>query len=159
MSIRARIEDALFLWDNARLEGAFLSALAAVAATARRQFPDRKAVSDREAFERFLTGAHSVRISVEYRGKCHSVEHILYKWLRCELVHEGGIPVDIQFMADDQPGSMSVRAGGAPEYVLTISHGWFHYLINSVVRAPVNRGEFRNFTQGGAQHVVGPERR
>jgi len=145
MSIRARVEDALFLWENNRPEGAFLSALAAVAATARRQFPDRNAVGDRAAFERFLTGTHSVRISVEFRGECHPVEHIFYKWLRCELVHEGGIPIDIQFMADDQPGTMSVRAGGAPDYVLKISHGWFHHLINSVAHASVNRNEFRGF--------------
>ncbi|PYP84385.1 MAG: hypothetical protein DMF61_20310 [Blastocatellia bacterium AA13] len=150
MSIRARIDDALFLWDNARLEGAFLSALAAVAGSSRRQFPDRKAVNDRDAFERFLTGAHSVRISVEYQGECHPVEHIFYKWLRCELVHRGAIPVDIQFMTDDDPGTMSVRAGGAPEYVLKISHGWFHHLINAVVNAPINANEFRDFTRGGA---------
>ena len=85
------------------MEGAFLSALAAVAASARRQFPNRKVIGDRESFERFLTGAHSVRISVEFRGEAHPVEHIFYKWLRCELVHEGGIPVDIQFMLDDKP--------------------------------------------------------
>lgn len=150
MSIRARIEDALFLWDNARLEGALLSALAAVAASARRQFPDREAVGDREAFERFLAGAHSVRISVEYRGEAHPVEHIFYKWLRCELVHEGGIPVDIKFMPNDQPGTMSVRAGGAPEYVLKISHGWFHHLIKAVINAPMNADEFRGFVVHGA---------
>jgi hypothetical protein len=40
MSIRARVEDALFLWDKGRLEGAFLNALIAVAATARRIYPD-----------------------------------------------------------------------------------------------------------------------
>lgn len=150
MSIRARIDDALFLWDNGRLEGAFLSALAAVAASARRQFPDRKAVGDREAFERFLASAHSVRISVEYRGECHPVEHIFYKWLRCELVHEGGIPVDIRFMPDAQPGAMSVRAGGAPDFVLKISHGWFDHLVSAVISAPVNADEFRGFLKRGA---------
>lgn len=150
MSIRARIEDALFLWEHDRLEGAFLSALAAVAASARRQFPNRKAIGDRESFERFLTGAHSVRINVEFRGESHPVEHIFYKWLRCELVHEGGVPVDIQFMPDDKPGFMSVRAGGAPEYVLKISHGWFHHLIRAVVSAPVNADEFHDFAWGGA---------
>jgi hypothetical protein len=145
MSIRARIEDALFLWEHDRLEGAFLSALAAVAASARRQFPNRKVVGDRESFERFLIDAHSVRISVEFRGECHPVEHIFYKWLRCELVHEGGIPVDIQFMQDAKLESMSVRAGGAPEYILKISHGWFYHLISVVISSPVNADEFRDF--------------
>lgn len=148
MGIRTRIEDALFLWGNGHQEGAFLSALIAVAATARRVFPDRKTVSDRESFERFLADAHSVRISVEYRGECHPVEHIFYKWLRCELVHEGGVPVDIQFMPDDKPGFMSIRAGGDPEYILKISHGWFHHLVHTIVSAPVNAAEFPGVDKG-----------
>ena|SRR5262244_1187249 len=142
MSIRARVEDTLFLWESGHSEGAFLNALVAVAATARRVYPDRKAISDRESFEQFLASVNSARIKVEYRGECHSVEHIFYKWLRCELVHEGGIPVDIQFMPDNRPGFMSVRAGGAPEYVLKISHGWFHHLITAVICAPVNADQF-----------------
>lgn len=89
MSLKARVQDAVMLWENGRMEGAFLCALIAVAATARRRYPDRNKVKDRDAFERFLTDAMSVRLSVEYRGECHPIEHILYKWLRCELVHEG----------------------------------------------------------------------
>ena len=149
MRILARIDDAFFLWEHGRLEGAFLSALSAVAASARRSFPDRK-VGDREAFERFLTASSSIRITVEYRGEFHPVEHVLYKWLRCELVHEGGIPIDIQFMPDDQPGARTIRAGGPPEFVLKISHGWFHHLVNAVIRAPVNADEFRSFLESGA---------
>ncbi|NLH40624.1 MAG: hypothetical protein GX448_02200 [Planctomycetes bacterium] len=53
--------------------------------------------------------------------------------------HEGGLPVDVQFMDTEQ---LSVRAGGAPEYVLEVSHGWFHWLIRSVVEAPCNAAEF-----------------
>ncbi len=133
--IRSRIDDAILLWDKGRQEGAFLSALIAVAATARRRYPKTK---DREAFEQFLKDSHTVRLSVEYRGECHPIEHVFYKWLRCQLVHEGGIPVDIQFMQDAQPGSMSVRAGGAPEHILKIGSGWFHHMIASVVQAPEN---------------------
>src|SRR5205085_11978480 len=144
MSIRTRVEDAIFLWEHGRLEGGFLSVLVAVAASARRQFPDRKAVGDRESFERFLSNAHTVRISIEYRGECHPIEHIFYKWLRCELVHEGSIPIDIQFMSGEKPGVLSVRAGGTPEYVLKISHGWFYHLVNLVIRATVNIDEFRD---------------
>lgn len=149
MSIISRIDDAMVLWDSGRLEGAFLSALAAVAATSRRQFPDRKAVNDREAFERFLAGTSSTRITVEYRGEFHSVEHVLYKWLRCELVHEGGIPIDIQFMPDSEPDSRTIRAGGAPEYILKISHGWFHHLIKAVIKSPVNADEFTRYVGPG----------
>jgi hypothetical protein len=142
MSIRARVDDALFLWSNGRLEGAFLSTLVAVAASARRKYPTLK---DRESFENFLQDARLVRISVEYRGECHPIEHIFYKWLRCELVHEGGIPIDIQFMTDAEPSVMSVRAGGAPNHILKISHGWFYHLLGAVTTSPVNADEFRDF--------------
>ncbi len=131
--IQNRIDDALLLWNNGHREGAFLAALIAVAATARRRFPQMK---DRECFERFLRDCHTVRLSVEYRGECQEIEHVLYKWLRCELVHEGALPVDIQFVSEKEPGSMSVRAGGAPEYVLKIGHGWFHHMIACVTDAP-----------------------
>lgn len=142
MSVAARIEDALLLWDSGRREGAFLMALIAVAATSRRRFSDRKAVGDREAFERFVKSAHQVLLSVEYRGEVHSIEHVFYKWFRCELVHEGGLPMDIEFMPDDEPGILSVRAGGAPEFVLKVSEGWFHHLVSAVVTAPENGGLF-----------------
>ena len=142
MSIRARIEDAQLLWRNGRREGAFLTTLVAIAATSRKRFSDRKAVTDRDAFERFLKAAHSVRLSVEYRGECHPIEHIFYKWFRCELVHEGHLPIDIEFMPDDALGSFSVRAGGAPEFVLKVSDGWFHHLVTAVIAAPENRDEF-----------------
>ncbi len=142
MSVQNRIEDALLLWANRRQEGAFLTVLVAVAATARKRFPDRKVVSDREAFERFLEAAHSIRLSVEYRGDCHRIEHIFYKWFRCELVHEGGLPIDIEFMPDENPNLLSVRAGGAPEFTLKVSQGWFHHLVGAVAAAPENAGLF-----------------
>ena len=145
MSLRTRIEDATFLWQHGHREGAFLSALVAVAATARRRFPDRKAIGDREAFERFLSSAHSVRLSVEYRGEAHPIEHIFYKWLRCELVHEGGLPIDIEFMPDPEPGVLGVRAGGSPEYILKLSNGWFEHLIGAVVGAPENTADFKKW--------------
>jgi hypothetical protein len=139
MSIPARIEDALFLYQNGRYEGAFLNALIAVAATARLESPVRS-ISDRECFENFLDKRQRGIIKVEYRGELHTVPHIFYKWFRCELVHEGKLPIDVQFMATD---NLSVRAGGAPEYVLKISHGWFHWLINSVMEAPCNANGFK----------------
>ena len=138
MSIKARIEDALILYQNGRYEGAFLNALVAVAATSRLEIPDRS-VGDRECFEKFLNKKYRGIISVEFRGKQHSVPHIFYKWFRCELVHEGGLPIDVEFIETE---SMSVRAGGAPNYILQISHGWFHWLVDAVIEAPCNEKEF-----------------
>jgi hypothetical protein len=135
VSIRSRIEDALFLWNAGRLEGAFVSVLIATAATAKRTFPKK---GDRQAFEDFLHQGWFERISVEYRGEIHPMYHIFYKWVRCELVHEGSLPMDVDFMPDPGPGILSVRAGGAPEFVLKVSHGWFRELFSVVINAEVN---------------------
>jgi hypothetical protein len=37
-------------------------------------------------------------------------------------------PIDL-FKEDAEPSELSVRAGGAPNYVLLISPGWFDQLI------------------------------
>jgi hypothetical protein len=100
-------------------------ALVAVAARAREENPS---IGDPEAFERFIQSRFRPRISVEFRGELHSLERVFYKWMRCELVHEGGLPVDLQFNEDAEPGELSVRAGGSPNYVLLISPGWFGQL-------------------------------
>jgi hypothetical protein len=143
MSIRSRIEDAIILWDAGRLEGALLLALTATAATARRRFPDRK-IGDRQAFEDFLRQGWFERLSIEYRGEVHPVYHILYKWFRCELAHEGALPVDIEFVPDPEPNVLFMRAGGAPEYILKVSHGWFRELVHAVMNADVNRELFQS---------------
>jgi hypothetical protein len=135
-----RVDDALLLWSHGRKEGAFLVALIAVAAISKLRYPK---AGDRDAFESVLKGGHTVRISVEYRGNCHEIEHIFYKWLRCNLVHEGELPVDICFADDPDDGSMSVRAGGPPEHIMRIGTGWFRHMMNLVMNAPEN-------TEGGS---------
>jgi hypothetical protein len=90
----------------------------------------------RKRVEDFLRDALHAKISVEYRGKLWSTEEVFDKWLRCNLVHEGELPIDIQFMDESKPGIMSFRAGGAPEYVLKIGCGWFHFLMNTADKSP-----------------------
>ena len=142
MSIQGRVQDAEFLWQHKRYEGALLNALAAVAATSRLRYPDRKTVKDGEAFEQFLKAAQSVSLRFELRGELQTIEHILYKFFRCELVHEGGLPIDVEFVLDTEPGALWARAGGSPEFIFQLSQGWFHYLIRAVVSAPENKGAF-----------------
>jgi hypothetical protein len=139
MSIRSRIEDAIFLYQGGRYEGAFLNALVAVAATARLEDPSHT-MRDGKCFETFLDKQRRGIIKIEFRGELHTVPHIFYKWFRCELVHEGGLPIDVQFIETE---AMSIRAGGSPEYVLKISKGWFHWLVNAVIVAPCNVNEFK----------------
>src|SRR5437870_1470047 len=125
--IRERVDDALLLWTGGRREGAFLLALVAFAARARREVP--RSLGDREAFEQFFRDRFPIRLSVEFREELQPLERILYKWFRCELVHQGGLPVDVRFKEGTSPGELSVRAGGNPDYVLLVSTGWFHQLI------------------------------
>lgn len=138
MGIGDRVKDAEVLWNSGRYEGALLNVLIAVAATSRLRFANRKEVSDNQAFTQFLEATHQPIRGVEFRGKIESMPRIFYKWLRCELVHEGALPIDIEFLPNEQPGAMLIRAGGAPDYVLQLSHGWFFYLVQVVVTAPEN---------------------
>lgn len=133
------------LHNLGRFDGALLSALIAAAATARKEKPDKRNVGDRECFEAFLAKGTAKRITgVEFRGELHSIPHIFYKWLRCEFVHEGGIPMDIEFVGDVNSGLLSIRAGGAPNYVLQLSHGWLFEILHLVKTSPMNMEEFKD---------------
>jgi hypothetical protein len=119
------IDDAAFLWRNRRRESGLLLACVAIATRARREYPEEK---DRAAFTRVVREAQSARISVEFRNRLETIEDLLYTWVRCELVHTGEMPIDIEI--DDGLGEgLVVRAGGAPEYLLKLSPGWFDYLL------------------------------
>jgi len=114
LRIQARVEDAGVLADAGRLEGALLMLLVAVAATSRKRYPRRtpskgnasKEMGDAEAFKTFLCdemwglmkGAEEV---VEFRGASMRIEDFLYKFLRNELAHEGGLAVDLQPIQND----------------------------------------------------------
>jgi len=143
MSIRKRVDDALALHSLGRFDGALLSALVAAAATARREIPDRR-ISDKECFEAFLHKSKACQriLSIEFRGEMHSIPHIFYKWLRCELVHEGGIPLDIEFIGNPNDCALSLRAGGVPHYTLQLSHSWLFEIIQLVKSSSVNRDDF-----------------
>lgn len=138
MSIENRVKDAELLWKNDRKEGAFMIALIAVAATARKRYP-YPAFSDKDSFIKFLQDSRSgMMVHVEFRNVCRPIEEIFYKWIRCQLVHEGELPFDIEFM-DDKNDGMNVRACGYPEFKLLVGYNWINYLIHAVVKAPENR--------------------
>lgn len=120
-----RIDDAVFLWRSGRREGGLLLACVAIAARARREYPREE---DRVGFTTIVREAQSAQISVEFRHRLRKIEDLLYTWVRCELVHTGAMPIDIEI--DDGLGSgLVVRAGGAPEYLLKLSPKWFDFLI------------------------------
>ncbi|HEY1684393.1 MAG TPA: hypothetical protein VGG19_06500 [Tepidisphaeraceae bacterium] len=153
MSIRARIEDAMVLFAIGRLEAALLCTLTAVAASSRRRRPigtpsvlrPGRAMGDGEAFEAFLKEemvriCNVVNFFVQYRGSMHRLEHIFYKWMRCDLAHEAQLPIDIAFQEDPEPNSfrLEVRSDG----VLVLSQGWLDGLANAVIQAPENSDQF-----------------
>lgn len=153
MSIRARVEDAIALFAAGRHEGALLSVLIAIAATSRRRRSETtpsvrkpgKAMGDGEAFEAFLADemvniCRVQNFNVMFRGKLHRLEHVLYKWHRCELTHKGGLPKDVVFEPQQSPGGMSVAVD--PGKSLRLSHGWLDGLVNAVVNASENRDQF-----------------
>src|SRR5688500_11445430 len=121
MSIKARIDDARFLFAHGRKEGALLSILVAVAATSRKRYPKSprgkkgpKAATetDRGAFEAFVkTAIHRTwgveNYNIQFRGQMTPLESVLYEFVRCELAHEGTIPSDIIF-TPSQPGDMTL---------------------------------------------------
>jgi hypothetical protein len=123
MSAEDRLTDAELLWAAGRREGALLLTMVAVAASARLAHPG---LADRDCFVTFLKTRHSWTISVEFRGEQWDLDALFYKWLRCQLVHEAGLPVDIRI--DNSLTGLEVRAGGAPEFLLLIAPGWFDYL-------------------------------
>lgn len=138
MSTQDRLKDAELLWEHHRHEGAFLNVLIAVAATARKTFPEIK--GDRESFERFMKTTHDWTTSIEYRGQQIDVDHFFYKWLRCELIHTAALPIDLRIdneFAD--PASYTVRAGGAPDHTVLLTPGWYHFLTQAVANAPANQ--------------------
>jgi len=139
MSIEDRLADADLLWHYGRREGALLIVLVAVAATARQTFPGLK--GDRAAFEAFMRTTHDWTIAVEHRGEAIDMDHLSYKWLRCELVHTGSLPSDLRI--DDSfadPLACGVRAGGEPDYTVLLSPGWYPFLASAVRTAPLNAG-------------------
>lgn len=119
-----RIADANFLWDRGRRGSALLLACTAVAARARRQHPD---ANDGDGFRRLIRDSLSLEVSVEFRGRQEPIEQLLYKWVRCELVHTAAVALDIEIDDELGPG-LVIRGGGAPEYILRLSPGWFEFL-------------------------------
>jgi len=87
-------DDAMFLYESGRRHGAILLLLCAVDSLAKNRLPDVTRNADR--FERFLRSkmrrpdrAQVHNIEVPRFRKVFTFEYIIYKFLRCPLVHEG----------------------------------------------------------------------
>lgn len=122
-----QVEDAKFLWQEGRRGSGLLLACVGVAARARREYPEAR---DGDAFARLVADHIPGSLSTEFRGELWPIERLLYTWVRCELIHTGAVPLDIEI--DDGLGyeGLSIRAGGAPELLLKLSPSWFDFLVS-----------------------------
>ena len=161
--MRERIEDARVLWEANRIEGAAIQVLIAVAATVRKRYP--LPMKDSDAFKAFIkdeiakiTNGPTKNVAFYYDGK-HGVtlEDVVYKFVRCELVHEGKLPANIEFTHPVRgPGIPFGRSPSGEPYdgklfnciklydVLGFPLGWVWNLIRAVAEAPENKHEFPN---------------
>jgi hypothetical protein len=69
------------------------------------------------------------------------------------LVHEAGLPVDIQLTPIAAVGELSARAGGAPSYELQLSEAWLHHVLDVVIYDPVNQDLFPEGWRDTASHA------
>lgn len=152
MSIRARIEDAQVLYRNGRYEGALLLVLVAVAATARKRYPKTTCKKDPQnkdnyVFRKFLSEempklapgwSEDHPLAIQFQGAQLLLPKILYKWIRCELIHEGKLPLFIKIKSGE---GLEVTVLNNQE--ITFTKGLILYLTKVVIEAPENNELFK----------------
>ena len=166
MNVRTLLSDAEMLLKQGRFESALALVLMAIAATSRKRYPRNhpKYKKDQEAFEAFvrdemknsITGLASM--TAEVGGKEMPMESILYKILRCTVLHEGKIPEELVF--EEKP-DWSIRPA---EGRLVLSRNWILGLMRAVVRAKENEPLFKDVVDrwkppwgpgGGGPQILG----
>ncbi len=166
MNIRQKVDDVIFLLTSQRYEAALTILLVAIAASSRCVFPKKLTKSfknpkdtmrDGEAFELFL-GGQLTRVmrdpecsneygcsgfKIGFRGEEHFVESIFYKYYRCELFHEGALPLDVLLMPEG-PLDASASTGAIKLYSdkVVLNAAWFNVLIECVAGAECNLDSF-----------------
>jgi hypothetical protein len=151
VSIRTRIEDAESLWAHGRKEGAWVQALIAAAATARRRYP--RPMRDNESFKKFICDIAGVITSgnvaapgpayfkfyTDNRAEHRTLEDIFYEELRCNLVHEAELK-EVGFSESRVEDGRLVASLSVPtKGPATIPDFWVLHLIAAVKAAPENR--------------------
>lgn len=150
MSIKSRVEDAMALWNAGRKEGAWVLALVAAAATARKRYP--RPMKDNESFKAFICDisatliygqpASDKRPGIFFGGAL--LEDIIYTDMRCKLVHEGEIEGTVvlnecRFVDGNMTATMRVGGDGKPH---EFPDFWALHLLKAVKEAPENHDLF-----------------
>ena len=163
MSIPDRLRDASILYSQGRRDGALLSVLIAVAATARRRYP--RPIKDRPAFTQFLSdemvavtgGAvrnYNVRVpgadKSKYPGEMMPLGVCLYEFVRCNLAHEATLPDNVEFVRTEDNGLFFEIT----DDVIRLSDSFMDGLARSVEYAPENHDLYPHVA-GMPDDVVG----
>jgi hypothetical protein len=147
MSIRERLEDAMILWEQERKEGAWALVLIAAAATARKRYP--LPMKDNESFKQFIRdiqgtiilGQFPVAPMAQIVFGTVPIEDMIYKHMRCNLVHEGELHTSVALSESKIVNGLlgaELRVGAVNE----IPDFWVINLAKAVASVPENASEF-----------------
>jgi hypothetical protein len=148
--IYERIKDALILWNEKSIDGACISILIAVAATARKRYPRSILKKDKDAYQKFIldemgiiTGGPDKGVKFYFNGNYKvPLERILYEFLRCKLIHEGALPTEFDFTEPVIENGKKYNVLNLHGLVVGIPIGWIWNLARATVKAPENKEEF-----------------
>ncbi|BCB26511.1 hypothetical protein SKTS_13970 [Sulfurimicrobium lacus] len=150
MGIRQRVLDAELLWNSNQREGAWIQAMIATAASARKRYP--KPISDSESFKRYIRDIGWTIFTgnpkppnlqtghVLFKFGERSFEDILYKDYRCSWIHEAAL--------DNAGLSESKVKGNAIIETLVVGANtqlpdhWVLNILNAIRWSPENANEF-----------------
>jgi hypothetical protein len=148
MSVKARLEDAMVLWDLGRKEGAWALVLIAAAATSRKRYP--KPMKDNQSFKTFIRDVQGTIILGDYPTPAMGpiafagvpMEDVIYEHMRCNLVHEGELHPNVALSESKVAmGNMlgaELRVGAVNE----LPDFWVIHLAKAVRLVPENAAEF-----------------
>jgi hypothetical protein len=148
MTVRARLIDAMILWEQGRKEGARALVLIAAAATSRKRYP-RTMMSDRESFTQFIRDIQGTIIIGEFPIPPMApiviggipIENMVYEHMRCNLVHEAELHSKVALSESKVVNGLlaaELRVGAVDE----IPDFWVINLAKAVALASENAAEF-----------------
>lgn len=147
MSIKARLEDAMILWDRGRKEGAWALVLIAAAATSRKRYP--RPMKDNLSFKQFIRDVQGTIILGDHPSPTMApiifadvpLEDALYEHMRCNLLHEGELHPRIALSESKLVHGLvgaELRVGAVNE----LPDFWVIHLAKAVRLALENASEF-----------------
>ena len=150
MSIRQRVLDAETLWRMNQREGAWVQAMIATAATARKRYP--KPMPDGESFKRYIRDICVTIImgqpmppnlqggQILFKFGERAFEDILYKDYRCSWVHEATL-TNAGLTETMRKGDQMIETLVVGAYT-ELPDNWVLNLLNAIRWSPENTDEF-----------------